>query len=306
LAIRDKIAAVPAGEGHAFMVSTADKPAILIAVQGREPASLSELIILRYDLKGKSYSALSLPTDLSDGRTTAAQYLESKYYKELQQLVEQSLAMPLNGYLIQPRTTDYYPQPGWASVLTRQPKPAWLDSTITGPWWLKSMPPVRTNLDAWQLTQLVWLARDADDSQVAIENAPAEMFRRNSDRNLIANPAKLDALVAEVLGDPEAHKQGISVVIKNATEVDGMAGLVGRFAGHLGGDVIAVEASDSGQENSSMTSDKSSRLSAGVASSLGVPLTKTPLTGRERSDMEIIVGVDLVTRIGTPIDFNGK
>lgn len=301
MTIKQKISAYPTKTSHAFITTEDKNPVLLVIEQGQQTAQLSSLMVMRFDHEQRSISAIQLPANLSDGQTTAAEYLESGYYKELQQMVEQTLALPINGYIIQPRSIGVMGQASWPSVLARQPKPSWWQTTIDAPWWLGRQPMLKTNISTWQLMQLLWLARDADESNVNIHTAAAALFHRNQDGNLVADTSQLDTVVKQVLADQQAIDEGVSVVVKNATDVSGMAGLVSRYVSHLGGEVIAVEASDSGQVNSSMKSEKASRLSQNIESMLGVPLTTTSLTGRERSDMELVVGVDMLNRVGKPI-----
>lgn len=283
---------------HAFITSQQDNPIVLVITKAAQPAQLQSLAVLKVDYQQHSLSALKLPTDLSDGQTMAAEYLESNYYKELQQMVEQAIAMPITSYIIQPAPT--MSGQTWSDLVLRQPGPDWWHSTVVAPWWLSQQPALKTNLSFWQLTKLAWLARDADEKKVDIRQADSHLFYHNDQQQLVADTQQLDTVVDSVLADTVATSQGLSVVVKNATDISGLATLIARYIHHLGGDVIAVEAADQSQVNSSMAGEKTSLLSQNISNLLGIPLTITPSTGRERSDMEIVVGVDILNRLGKP------
>jgi hypothetical protein len=301
MATRQKISSYPAKGGHGFISLPVENPTLLVIEQGSQPAQVASIAVLHINNQEHSLSALKLPTDISDGQTTAAEYLESGYYKELQQMVEQCLALPISGYLIQPRQASTSPdQVAWSDLLLRQPKPTWWQTSIGLPWWLGDQPTLKTNLTLWQLANLAWLTRDAADQRVTIQTASADLFQTNANHQLVADTQNLDPLVGHVFADQQAINQGVSVVVKNATDVTGLAGLVARYVQHLGGEIVAVEPADTGQVNSSMKGEKASQLSQSLTSLLGVPLTVTARTGRERADLEIVVGVDTLNRVGKP------
>jgi hypothetical protein len=293
-AIKQKINPFPANN-HPFITSQADNPVILI-IQQTTPGSLQSLAVARVDHHSHTVSVVELPTTLSDGQTTAAEYLASGYYKELQQMVEQTIALPINSYMVQTapsRATD------WARLMIGQPKPNWWQTTLGAPWWLSQQPILQTNMSAWQLTQTLWLIRDTADSQRSIKTAPTTMF---IDRQglLVADTTQLDSLVGQALVDSQASQAVVSLVVKNATQVSGLAALVARYAQHMGGDIVAVEPADTNQTTTSLKAEKTSVFSQNMTQLLGVPLTVASRTGRERSDAELIVGVDALTRIGKP------
>lgn len=297
-AVHRNIKQLPSGN-HNFMVTQVQNPTILLISQDNNQ-HIQSLAVGRFDYTDHSISLLKLPTDLTDGQTSANEYLASGYYKELQQMVEQSLALPIDDYIIQPPspTTDLR-QVSWLNILSQKPKPGWWQTTVGAPSWLSMQPSVQTNLSPWQFIQLVWLARDADASQVNIQTASADMFTRQNGQ-LVANTDKLDDLVSSVLADPNALKQQTSVVVKNATQVSGLATLVARYAKHLGGEVVAVDVADSGQTTTSIKAEKGNVFTDALSSFLAVPLTVTPHTGRERADVELVVGVDALNRLGKP------
>lgn len=287
--------------GHAFVTSQADSPVVLIVQQGSDPTILDSLAVVKFNYRQHSLQAIQLPNNLSDGQTTAAEYLRSGYYKELQQLVEQTIALPINGYIMQPAQTTSPTSQNWSNLLLRQPKPSWWNTTVGAPWWLAQQPVIKTNYSIWELRKMVWLSRDADDQKVNIQSAEANLFSNNDQSMLVADTQQMDQLVDSVLTDQAAKALGLSVVVKNGTDVGGLATLVSRYVHHLGGEVIAVEAADSAQATSSMTAEKASLVSKNITSLLGIPLTTEARTGRERSDIEIVIGVDVLQRVGKPI-----
>jgi hypothetical protein len=297
-AIRRNIKPLPSGN-HNFMVTQVHNPTILLINEDINQR-IESLAVGRFDYANHSITILKLPPNLSDGQTSANEYLSSGYFKELQQMVEQTLALPIDDYIIQPPvpTTDLRQVP-WLNILSQKPKPGWWQTTIGAPWWLSMQPGVQTDLSAWQFTQLVWLARDADASRVNVQTVSSDMFTE-ADGQLVANTDKLDDLVSNTLADQNALKQQTSVVVKNATQVSGLATLVARYAKHLGGEVVAVDAADSGQTTTSIKAAKGSAFTDALSSFLAVPLTVTPPTGRERADVELVVGVDAINRLGKP------
>ncbi len=301
LAVSHAVKTYPTSTPHSFITSTMDNPVYLIAQQSAsDAAQLQSLAIMRVWTEDRGFSILQLPTDLSDGQTTAADYLQNGYYKELQQLVEQTLALPINGYIIQPSGAVLPEAQSWSALFLRQPKPSWWQTTASAPWWLLNQPEVRTNLSPWQFIQTVWLVRDADDSRITIQSIDAAAFSRTDKGMTVGQTDQLDPLVERTLVDQQAVNQGVSIVVKNATDVPGLAALTARYAHHLGGEVVAVEPADSGQANTTMTAEKSTRLTAGLTNLLGVPLTVAAKTGRERADVELVVGVDVLNRLGQP------
>jgi hypothetical protein len=225
--------------------------------------------------------------------------LASGYYKELQQMVEQTLALPLSGYLVQTQIVATDSAASWENVLSRQPQPTWWQTTVSLPWWLQQQPALKTNLSTWQLVQTLWVVRDAADAHVTIKDADPSLFF-TQDGMTVADTAALDPLVAETFASGDGNSPTISVVVKNATNVTGLASMVARYVKHLGGEVIAVEASDSGQANSSVKSETRTNFSDNMSALVGVPFTPTPRTGRERADAELIVGIDMLNRVGEP------
>jgi hypothetical protein len=280
---------------HAFLANRANNPVILLVEQGPTPAALSTLAVVRIDQTDHKVAILNLPVDLSDGQTTAGEYLESGYIRELQQMVEQSLALPMDGYIIVLR----HPQTGqsWSSLLERQPKPSWWDTTVGLPGWLSRQPIMRTNLQPIDLVKALWLVRDVADQNFTFTTPTDPNFTTNNNFKVV-NTDALDPVVSQVLMDPEAKQQPVSVVVENATDVSGLAALMARYVQHLGGTIVAVEPSDTGATTSSMTAQSASPLSTNLTHFLGVPLTIAQKTGRERSDMDLVIGTDVLNRLG--------
>jgi hypothetical protein len=293
-AVKAKIAPM-SHQVHPFMVSQTDSPVILV-VQQASPQQLKSISVARIDHRRHTLSVLKLPANLSDGQTTAAEYLAAGFDQELQQLVEQTIALPINAYLIQtaPSTT----QTDWADLIAHHPAPGWWQTTIGAPWWLANQPSVQTNLTPRQLMSTLWLVRDTASSQVNVQTVPDSSF---SHGQLVSDTAQIDQLVDQTLVDQQAVAQGTSVVVKNGTDINGLASLIARYAHHLGAEVVAVEAADASQTTTTLTAQQGSLFSQSIVQLLGTPLTIAPRTGRERADVELTVGTDALKRIGKPI-----
>lgn len=280
---------------HAFIATnTAKVPTLLVIRQGEKPSTIDQLMVVKIDQQQRHLVTLKLPTNLSDGQTSAGQYLENKYYRELQQLVETSLALPLTGYLIEPRGVTA--SQSWINYLEQQSSPSWWDTTAGLPQWLPELPVAQTNLTGWQLVQTMWLVRDLGEV-AKVSTVPAEA-QQSVDRQVVLKEEVIDPLITSLFVDQAAKDEAVSLVIKNATSTSGLAALVARYAEHMGGEVVAVEPSDSNQTRSSMSASRSSHLSDAVSQFLGVPLTQEPTTGRERAEMELILGQDVISRLG--------
>lgn len=296
-----RIQAYPADSAKGFIVTDSPKPVMLVVQQGGGTGQLDRLMVARISQDPMTLQVLELPSNLSNGRATVGQLIEQGSYRQAQQAVEQAVAMPINGYMVQPRErgrgSDSSGQ-GWANLLTHQQPPSWWDTTVNLPWWLNRQPTIKTSLNKTEVAQLVWLLRDIDEEQVTSQPSSSGATAANQQGYVESVAEIMDPLVAKVLVDQQALDEGVTVVIKNATEVPGLAAQLSRYIKHLGGEVVAVDADDTGQEESSLRATTASRLSNDAARFLGVPFTQTARTGRERADLEIIAGQDILGRIG--------
>lgn len=283
---------------HAFISQKeAEAPVFLLAQQGQRPGALDKLIILKIDEANRKVIALQLPTNLSDGQTLVGEYLESRFYKEMQLAIEQQLAMPITNYIIQPRADL---NPGKSSLmqsLSFHPSPSWWNTTAGLPLWLDQLNTIRTDLPSWRLLQICWLIRDLqlDQTDIAQLDPPTTQA---ADEGVTLVADRIDQVIQEKFVDPEIRRDAVSVVVKNATNVSGLASLTSRFIANMGGEIVAVEPADTAQTNSSQTAEKESGLSRSITQFLGIPLTKQARTGRERADVELIIGTDALVRLG--------
>lgn len=292
---------LPESKGHAYIAQQVEEPVLLVAKQSAEPAKLDSLMVIKIDWDDNSLGILELPTNLSDGKTTIGQYLESHYYKEMQLAVEGQLALPLTGYIIEPRPEDPQAiadeQESFIDALALSPAPSWWQSTAGLPLWLDSLADVKTNLSIVDMLRLTWLVRDASSAGAKVVTLPPGS-NGVVDGNAVLVAETVDPVVREVFVSDSLKRQAISVVVKNATQVTGLASLTSRYVANMGGEIVAVEPADTSQTNSSITAEKSTPVSDAVEQFLGIPLTQKAQTGRERAEIELVIGADALVRMG--------
>lgn len=292
-----KIDTLPEVKGHDFISHQTETPVLVIAKQSAQPAVLESLLILKADLKNRTVAMLELPLNLSDGTTTIGQYLESHFYKEMQLALEGQLALPLTGYIIQPRIPTQSNNVSQVDSFNLRTPPSWWSTTMGLPIWLNSTAPVSTNLTEWQLLQLNWLMRDLELSQSDIVKIPGTALQV-SDGLIQLPPDQIDPIIQGAFISEDVRNEALSIVVKNATNVDGLASMASRFAANMGGEVVAVEPADTAQTSSSVIAEKDSSLTRQINQFLGIPTTIRAQTGRERADVELIIGTDALVRLG--------
>lgn len=292
-----KIETLPEVKGHDFITSATEVPVLVIAKQSTTPAQLDSLIVLKADFEEREVKALSLPVKLSDGATSIGQYLESNYYKEMQLAIEGQLALPLTGYIVQPRSANPTDAVSLIDSFTLDTPPDWWSTTIGLPLWLNNALPLSTNLSEWQVLQLSWLIRDLNYDDTKLSQIPQEA-QIVTDDLLQLIPDKIDPIVQDLYISNAVKSEATSVVVKNATHIDGLAALASRFVANMGGVVVAVEPADTAQTGSSITAEKDSSLTRSVNQFMGIPTTIQPQTGRERADVQLIIGTDALARLG--------
>ncbi len=292
-----KIEPLPAVNGHDFIATSTQSPVLVIAQQSNQAAQLDSLTILKADFEQRTVAALRLPLNLSDGVTEVGQYLESHYYKEMQLAIEGQLALAVTGYIIQPRVTEVDRKTSLVESFSLHTPPDWWSTTIGLPLWLDSASSVATNLSEWQLLQLAWLLRDLPVSQSTVVQLPATA-KQTTDGKLQLVPDVTDPIVQNLFISDAVRHEATSIVVKNATHVDGLAALASRFVANMGGEVIAVEPADTAQTGSSITAETNTSLTRSINQFLGVPTTIQPQTGRERADVELVIGTDALSRLG--------
>jgi hypothetical protein len=283
---------------HAFMVSDTESPTMLVAAQGQAPTTLSDISVIKFDRARNRLISLKLPTNLGKDGAVAGQYVESGYLKELQSLVENQLAVPLDGYILLRRADQ--PQrelPLRMNVETLMTASETLNVTALLPLRLKDGPVMETSLSATDLWKLLWWMRGLPKSSLALETLPATVLEPSGDA-LQVRTEKADPIIQEAFVPAGTQDEAVSVVVKNATETSGLAALVARFIRNMGGEVIATEPSDMSIVRSTMTAETSSDLSQELTRFLGTTLTTQPKTGRERGDLEIVLGADVLPRLG--------
>ena len=292
-----KVDTLPEVKGHDFIAHQSETPILVIAQQSAQAAQLESLIVLKADFDQRTIVALELPSNLSDDTTTVGQYLESHYYKEMQLAIEGQLALPLSGYVIQSRSLAREGKGTMVTNLSLQAPPSWWSTTIGLPFWLESNAPVATNLSEWQLLQLAWLVRDLELSPTDITQVPASATLTKDERIQLA-PDLIDPIIQDLFISDNVKHEAMSIVVKNATHVDGLAALASRFVANMGGEVVAVEPADTAQTDSSITAERDSNLTRSVNQFLGIPTTIQPQSGRERADVELVIGTDALARLG--------
>lgn len=292
------IEAIEAPAGHDFIVSdNPDSITLLLVQQSSQPASLDELAVTRVNFSTNAIKTLRLPVQVSDGRTNVGQYIESRYYKEAQIAIEQQLALPIDGYVIQTRAQQQEEASvSVLSVLTGQAVVNLWDMTVGMPFTLGSINPIHTSLSPQQVWQTLWLASQEPIDTIAVSVPPSALEVIES--KAVLNPAVIDPIIKQNFTYPTIQEQQTTVVVKNGTPIEGLASQMGRFVSNMGGEIVAVESADTNNEKSSITSYTQSALSQKLSSYLGITEDKQSKTGRERSDVEIIVGTDALTRLG--------
>lgn len=267
----------------------------LVVNQGQQPAQLDELAIAQINFADESLTTLRLPTQLSDGRTSIGQYIESRYYKEAQIAVEQQIALPINGYLIHTRQSEELTGVELSDIVTgQQSLNAW-DASVGLPFLLEGAVPVSTNISTQQLWRMLWIA--SKSTQEYTTTVPPTALQVSQAKATL-DPAQIDPMVQELFSLDRVQEQQTSVVVKNGTSVPGMATQMGRMVANLGGEVVAVEPANTSHEDSSLTTDQSSAMATNLSQYLGIPVDQSQKTGRERSDIELVIGVDALTRLG--------
>ena len=292
-----KVDALPEVKGHDFIAHQSEAPVLVIAQQSAQAAQLESLIILKADFNQRTIVALELPTGLTDSTTSVGQYLESHYYKEMQLAIESQLALPLSGYVIQPRSLAQEGKTSLVPSLNLHSPPSWWYTTVGLPFWLKSKAAIATNLSEWELLQLAWLIRDLELGQADITQVPASAVLTTDEQIQLA-PDLIDPVIQDLFISDNVKGEAMSIVVKNATHVDGLAALASRFVANMGGEVVAVEPADTAQTDSSITAEKASSLTQSINQFLGIPTTIQPQSGRERADVELVIGTDALARLG--------
>lgn len=292
-----KVDTLPEVKGHDFIVHQSKTPVLVIAQQSAQAAQLESLIILKADFDQRTVVALELPSSLSDGTTSIGQYLESHYYKEMQLAIEGQLALPLSGYIIQPRSLTQEGKSSLTANLNLHNPPGWWSTTAGLPLWLKSNSSIATNLSEWELLQLAWLIRDLELESADIAQVPTSAVL-TADEQVQLAPDLIDPIIQDLFISNSVKGEAMSIVVKNATHVDGLAALASRFVANMGGEVVAVEPADTAQTDSSVTAEKASSLSRSINQFLGIPTTIQPQSGRERADVELVIGTDALARLG--------
>lgn len=291
---KQKITSLPTGSTHAFIATKTTDPTIVLISRSTNPAVLSSLQVFRPDQADRRPLVITLPANLADQDTSAGQYAGSHYDKELQQLVEQTLAVPLTDSLMMPPSAANTP----LSVQWLKQQATFWNLTVGLPWTLHALPHLSTSLSATSLWRLAWYLRSLPNQQLKPQTLPEKALNRQAGRVQVATNLS-DPLVAGIFAMPSIKDQHTSIVIKNATTTPGLATLVGRFVANMGGDVVAVEVAD--QQNatqSTLTSNQSSVLTSQLSSFLGIPFHQQSLTGRERADVELVLGSDVLGRLG--------
>jgi hypothetical protein len=292
-----KVDTLPAAKGHDFITYQTKAPVLAVIKQSAQAATLDALTIIKVDLDQRTIAALELPINLSDGTTSIGQYLESHYYKEMQLGIESQLALPLSGYIIQPRSTAATDKVSLVDNFNLSNPPSWWSTTIGLPAWLHNASPVTTNLSQWELLQIAWLVRDLHLDHTNLTQVPSTA-QQVADGQLQLLPNQIDPLIQAEFISPEARREVTSIVVKNATHVSGLAALASRFVANMGGEVVAVEPADTSQTNSSITAENETNLTQSLNQFLGIPTTTRSQTGRERADVELIIGTDALARLG--------
>jgi hypothetical protein len=290
-----KITHSPIKNTHAFIVTKSQSPTILVASQGVAPATLKSLSVIRLDQTNHLITTVSLPLTLADNNTSAGEYLESGYDKELQQLVEQAIGVPITDYLIAPRAqADNQPALSVA-YLKKHYTAASIGPLL--PFTLNAATKLQSSASTQQLWQWFWYVRGVDDGHVQQVQLPdASLIAGSSGIQL--DPATTDPVIQQYFTIKPIKDEAMSIVIKNATSASGLATLVSRFVSNMGGTVVAVEPSDLPSSKSTLKGEKASRLSMALTAFLGIPVTPTPKTGRERGDVELVLGSDVLNRLG--------
>jgi hypothetical protein len=279
---------------HSFLSQASDRPTLLLMTPGQESGTLASLTVIRFDPTERRIAVLELPINLSDNQTLAGQFFSNAYLKELQQLVESAIAVPLTGYVVM------QPKGGQATVPNfdyLQTQASFWNLTIGLPFTLQRMPQVESNLSAAEIWRYLWMLHNINPEKLDVEVVPpAALLAQESGVSI--SPDAVDPVARQLFSLQEIRDEEVSVVVKNATATVGLAGLVGRFIGNMGGEVVAVEPADQTVSRSIMTAETPFRLTDHVSKSLGLDFKQEVGSGRERADVEIILGADILHRLG--------
>src|SRR5690606_3510270 len=138
--------------------------------------------------------------------TSVGQYIESRYYKEAQIAIEQQLALPVDGYIIQTRDQQLeQANTSVINVLAGQSSVNLWDMTAGIPVSLGSINPMHTSLSPQQVWQILWLASQEPVDTIAI-NVPTSALQVIESKAVL-NPTVLDPIIKQNFTYPSIQEQ---------------------------------------------------------------------------------------------------
>ncbi len=294
--LKDRVQPVEdSANSHGFIRSQAGQRSTMLLIQSSDSGeTIEKLAIVQADFETSKVTVLLLPTNLSDGQTAANAFWRAGYYKELQQMVEGQLGLPIDGYLIEENANQ---TSSWSDVLTMDVPMSWIGTGVGLPVWLASFGEIKTTLVWNDYLQLLWMIRSATVREELAVTLP-EQGMVETDGLVVLKPELVDARIEELLGDPRIIESKTTVVVENATTASGLASQMGRFVANMGGEVVATVPADGPETRSQLIADKESVLTQQLSRFLGIPLTIKERSGRERSEVELVLGSDALGRLG--------
>lgn len=296
--LQERVRALPeVQDSHQFMVNHQAGWQRLLLLGIGEQGQVRQAAVLSYGDGPQSVGIIRLPENLSLGQAILSDYLKNGYYGELQQVVEQQIGLPLTGYVIESLQEGRDRQ--WLTYLSGKKAIGWLDSTVGLPFWLSGFGSVETSLPWGQFLGVVQLVREATVGQGEIAvDLPVEAILWQGERAVILEESLTDKVLRPVYKRASYAEEGMTVEVKNATNVSGLAAMMGRYVTNLGGEVVATVAADTPASRSALTAEVDSSLGQELSQYLGIPLEVKSRTGRERAKMELVLGADVLGRIG--------